>query len=180
MPNLSVGAGLVVRQSLFLALILIMGAMAYFETVSVRDLTATAAAAADHAHMASSARAAHVAASELTLHLLVGMVFAAVMVAGVSVPTMHRTLAAPIRVIARQMTDLAAGNTRIEVEDTDRGDEIGDISRALVVLRNAVRANKKSRRATTGRRGCAAKPPSARRWSIIPPNSPPPPRSSAT
>lgn len=141
MPNLSVGAGLVFRQSLFLALILIMGAAAYFETVTVRDFTAAAAAAADHARMAALARAAHEAAAELSLHLLIGTVFSAVLIAGVSVPTMHRTLAAPIRLIAQQMTDLAAGDTRIDVQETDRRDEIGDISRALVVLRDAVRAN---------------------------------------
>ncbi|MGJ0509858.1 MAG: methyl-accepting chemotaxis protein [Methylocystis sp.] len=141
MPNLSIGAGLVFRQSLFLALTLIMGAAAYFETVSVRDLTAAAAAAVDHAHMAALARDAHEAAAAMSFHLLFGTVFAAALIAGVSVPTMHRTLATPIRAIAQQMTDLAAGDTQIEVHETDRADEIGDISRALVVLRDAVRAN---------------------------------------
>jgi methyl-accepting chemotaxis protein len=141
MPNLSVGAGLVFRQSLFLALVLIMGAAAYFQTVNLRDLTAAAATAPDYAHMAAGVRAAHQAAAALSLYLLIGSVFAAVLIAGVSVPTMNRTLAAPIRLIARQMSDLADGDTRIDVQDTERRDEIGDISRALVVLRDAVRAN---------------------------------------
>jgi methyl-accepting chemotaxis protein len=141
MPNLSVGAGLVFRQSLFLVLILTMGAAAYFQTVSVRDLTAAAAATVDHARMAATIRAANEAAGSLSFYLLIGTIFSAVLIAGVSVPTMNRTLAAPIRRIARQMTDLADGDTQIDVQETDRSDEIGDISRALVVLRDAVRAN---------------------------------------
>jgi methyl-accepting chemotaxis protein len=141
MPNLSVGAGLVFRQSLFLVLILTMGAAAYFQTVSVRDLTAAAAATVDHARMAATIRAANEAAGSLSFYLLSGTLISAVLIAGVSVPTMNRTLAAPIRRIARQMTDLADGDTQIDVQETDRRDEIGDISRALVVLRDAVRAN---------------------------------------
>lgn len=141
MRNLSIGAGLVFRQFLFLALLLLMGAAAYFGTINVRDLTAAAAAAADHAQMVSLTRAAHEAASSLSIELFVGTLVAGFLVVGVSVPTMHQTIAIPIKTIARQMTDLAAGDTTIEVRDTGRADEIGDISRALVVLRDAVKAN---------------------------------------
>jgi methyl-accepting chemotaxis protein len=141
MRNLSIGAGLVFRQFLFLALLLLMGAAAYFGTINVRDLTAAAAAATDHAQMVALARAAHEAASSLSIELFVGTLVAGFLVVGVSVPTMHQTIAIPIKNIARQMTDLAAGDTTIDVRDTSRSDEIGDISRALVVLRDAVRAN---------------------------------------
>lgn len=141
MRNLSVGAGLVFRQFLFLALLLLMGAAAYFGTINVRDLTAAAAASADHVQTGTLARAAYEAASSLSIQLFVGTLVAGFLVVGVSVPTMHQTITIPIKTIAKQMTDLAAGDTRIEVKDTDRADEIGDISRALVVLRDAVRAN---------------------------------------
>jgi methyl-accepting chemotaxis protein len=141
MRNLSLGAGLVFRQFLFLALLLSMSAAAYFGAINVRDLTAAAAAAADHARMAALARAAHEAASSLSIQLFVGTLVAGFLVVGVSVPTMHKTIALPIKTIANQMTDLAAGDTRIDVKDTNRRDEIGEISRALVVLRDAVRAN---------------------------------------
>lgn len=141
MRNLSIGAGLVFRQFLFLALLLTMGAAAYFGAANVRDLTAAAASTADHAQMATLAKAAHDSASSLSIELFVGTLFAAVLIVGVSVPTMHKTVAVPIKNIARQMTDLAAGDTTLDVDDTDRADEIGDISRALVVLRDAVRAN---------------------------------------
>lgn len=141
MPNLSVGAGLVLRQSLFLALVVVLGVTAYFQIANVRDLTGAAAATVDHARMAAIIRAAHDAASTLSFYLLAGTVFSAVLIGGVSVPTMNRTLATPIRRIAKQMTDLANGDTQIDVRESDRNDEIGDISRALVVLRDAVRAN---------------------------------------
>ena len=67
--------------------------------------------------------------------------FSALLILCVSVPTMNATISAPIKLIARQMVDLAAGDTEIDVHETDRTDEIGDISRALAVLRDAVRAN---------------------------------------
>ncbi|MDJ0447145.1 MULTISPECIES: HAMP domain-containing methyl-accepting chemotaxis protein [Methylocystis] len=141
MRNLSIGAGLVLRQFLFLALLLIMGAAAYFGAANVRDLTAAAASTADHAQMAALAKAAHDSANALSIELFIGTLFAGVLIVGVSVPTMHKTVAVPIKNIARQMTDLAAGDTSLDVDDTARADEIGDISRALVVLRDAVRAN---------------------------------------
>lgn len=141
MRNLSIGAGLVLRQFLFLALLLMMGAAAYLGAANVRDLTAAAVGAADHAQMAALGKAAHDAANALSIELFIGTLIAAVLIVGVSMPTMHRTVAAPIKNVARQMTDLAAGDTSLDVDDTDRADEIGDISRALVVLRDAVRAN---------------------------------------
>ena len=140
MRNLSLGAGLVVRQLLFLLLMLFMGAAAYLGVANVRDLTAAAAAASSG--QASSALAlAHEAATGLAFELAVGTIFTTVLILGVSVPTMNATIAAPIKTIARRMSDLANGDTQIEVGETDRKDEIGDISRALVVLRDAVRAN---------------------------------------
>ncbi|MGA8171945.1 MAG: HAMP domain-containing methyl-accepting chemotaxis protein [Methylocystis sp.] len=140
MRNLSVGAGLVVRQLLFLTLMLFMGAAAYFGVAHVRDLTAPSNLAA--AGQAVSLLAiAHDAASTLATELAIGTLFSTVLILGVSVPTMNATIAAPIKLIARQMSDLASGDTEINVHETDRTDEIGHISRALVVLRDAVRAN---------------------------------------
>ena len=141
MRKLSIGTGLVIRQFLFLTLLLIMGAVAYFGVINVRDLTAAVANPANSAHAAALATEAHAAASSLSIELFVGTLIAGFLVVGVSVPTMHRTIAIPIKTIAKQMGDLAAGDTSIEVSETGRQDEIGDISRALVFLRDAVRAN---------------------------------------
>ena len=141
MRNFSIGAGLVFRQFLFLTLLLMMGAAAYFGMINVRDLTAAAASPANAAQATALSVAAHEAANTLAIEMFVGTLIAGLLVVGVSVPTMHRTIATPIKLIAKQMGDLAAGDTTIVVTDTERKDEIGDISRALVVLRDAVRAN---------------------------------------
>jgi len=144
MRNLSIGAGLVFRQFLFLTLLLSMGAAAYFAIVNVRDMSEGVMGAAlkgDVAQTRQLARSTYEAAALLSIELFVGTVFAGLLIVGVSVPTMHRTIAQPIKDIAQKMSDLAAGDTTIAVDATDRGDEIGDISRALVVLRDAVRAN---------------------------------------
>ncbi|QGM44568.1 methyl-accepting chemotaxis protein [Methylocystis heyeri] len=140
MKTLSIGAGLVLRQLLFLTLMVFMGAAAYIGVLNVRDLTA-AASVAPPAEAGGLIGYAHQAASLLAIELAIGTIFLAVLILGVSVPTMNATIAAPIKTIARQMGDLAAGDTGIEVPYADRRDEIGDISRALVVLRDAVRAN---------------------------------------
>ncbi|WP_159731952.1 methyl-accepting chemotaxis protein [Methylosinus sp. Ce-a6] len=137
----SIGAGLALRQFLFLALLLLMGATAYVSVVNVRDLTAAAADPANAARAAQLAVMANQVAETLSLELLLGTLAAAFLVVGVSIPTIHRTVAAPIKTIARQMADLAAGDTSIVVRGADRGDEIGAISKALIVLRDAMRAN---------------------------------------
>ncbi len=140
MRTISIGAGLVLRQLLFLTVMLFMGAAAYVGVLNVRDLAAAASAAsAGQAGMLIGH--AYQAASTLSTELAVGMIFLAVLILGVSVPTMNATIASPIKSIARQMSDLATGDTGLTVAFTDRRDEIGDIARALVVLRDAVRAN---------------------------------------
>jgi methyl-accepting chemotaxis protein len=140
MPNLSLGAGLVVRQLLFLTLMVLMGAVAYAGVVHLRDLTMTTGPVSPGQALAVLALA-HDAANSLAVQLAIGTVFSALLILCVSVPTMNATVSAPIKLIARQMGDLANGDTDIDVHETDRTDEIGDISRALAVLRDAVRAN---------------------------------------
>ncbi|BBU62982.1 hypothetical protein MSC49_29170 [Methylosinus sp. C49] len=137
----SIGAGLALRQFLFLALLLLMGATAYVSVANVRDLTGAAADPANAARASQLAVTANQAAATLSLELLLGTLAAAFLVVGVSIPTIHRTIASPIKTIARQMADLAAGDTTIVVQGAERGDEIGAISKALIVLRDAVRAN---------------------------------------
>ena len=140
MRNLSLGAGLVVRQLLFLTLMVFMGAAAYVGVVHLRDLTVVTSPVGPAQALAVLALA-HDAANSLAIELAIGTVFSALLILCVSVPTMNATISAPIKLIARQMVDLAAGDTEIDVHETDRTDEIGDISRALAVLRDAVRAN---------------------------------------
>ncbi|AQR75857.1 methyl-accepting chemotaxis protein [Sphingomonas sp. LM7] len=46
-------------------------------------------------------------------------------------------IARPISGLTRSMADLAAGKNDIAVPDTDRGDELGDMARAVLVFRDA-------------------------------------------
>ena len=48
-----------------------------------------------------------------------------------------RLIARPVSGLTRTMADLAAGKNDIAVPDTDRGDELGDMARAVLVFRDA-------------------------------------------
>ncbi|WBY08175.1 methyl-accepting chemotaxis protein [Sphingomonas sp. 7/4-4] len=48
-----------------------------------------------------------------------------------------RMIARPVSGLTRTMADLAAGKNDIAVPDTDRGDELGDMARAVLVFRDA-------------------------------------------
>jgi len=47
-----------------------------------------------------------------------------------------RSISAPLRALAGRMHRLAANETRIAIEGTERNDEIGEMARAVVVFRN--------------------------------------------
>ncbi|NYT40117.1 CHASE3 domain-containing protein [Sphingomonas sp. R-74633] len=53
-------------------------------------------------------------------------------------------IAKPISGLTRTMADLAAGRNDIAVPDTDRGDELGDMARAVLVFRDAAVAKQAS------------------------------------
>jgi len=55
-----------------------------------------------------------------------------------------RLIAAPVSGLTRTMADLAAGRNDIAVPDTDRGDELGDMARAVLVFRDAAVAKQAS------------------------------------
>jgi methyl-accepting chemotaxis protein len=61
----------------------------------------------------------------------------AVALAGVFGWLLSRAVAAPIREMTDTMKALAAGNNRIEVPGTERGDEIGAMAKAVLVFREA-------------------------------------------
>ncbi|TGX55060.1 HAMP domain-containing protein [Sphingomonas gei] len=48
-----------------------------------------------------------------------------------------KLIARPVSGLTRTMADLAAGKNDISVPDTDRGDELGDMARAVLVFRDA-------------------------------------------
>ena len=60
---------------------------------------------------------------------------AALSVAGAMV-YVHRAVSTPLLALANRMHTLAANETSVEVDGTDREDEIGEMARAVVVFRN--------------------------------------------
>ncbi|HTJ03595.1 MAG TPA: HAMP domain-containing methyl-accepting chemotaxis protein [Methylovirgula sp.] len=142
MVGLSIGGSLVLRQLLFMALLVVLGIVAYFASLDLRDL-AHAVVVSDPATAVRKAAELEAAANGLSNNLLFGTALGCFLVLAVSIPVIHRTVAKPVETLARQMATLAAGSTDIEIDSaqTKRKDEIGAITRALSGLRDAVRTN---------------------------------------
>ncbi len=140
MKVFSIASGLVFRQMLFVGVIVALGIAAMFGATGVRDL-ANELMVAKPENMHRLAMELASSADWMAKCLIFGTGFACFMILGISMPVMHKSLSQPINRLARQMTELAAGNTDVQIVDSERRDEIGAIARALAILRDAVRHN---------------------------------------
>jgi methyl-accepting chemotaxis protein len=140
MPNLSVGRSLALRQILFLGLLLALGTVAYLAVVNLHDLAHTVAMAAPD-QMAAQAAKLEAMSNTYANSLLIELGLGCILVLCVSLPVIHFTMAKPIETLARQITQLASGDTDIEISGDKRTDEIGQIAKSLTVLRDAVKTN---------------------------------------
>ncbi len=140
MRRFSFGGGLVARQILYLGLTVAIGVLAIFSARAVGERAGDLlrAAPADIPRLAAEIASL---SDQMTSRVAVATVLGCLMIALVSMPVMHFTLARPIERITRRVTDLANGDTEAPVADTGRTDEIGDAARAVAALREAVRAN---------------------------------------
>jgi methyl-accepting chemotaxis protein len=141
MVGLSIGRSLVLRQLLFMGLLIVMGVVAYVASLELRDLAHSVATAPNPLAARALAFQLEGAAAALSYNLLIGTGFGCFLILAVSIPVIHRTIAKPVELFARQMAALADGNTEIEIVGMERKDEIGDIAKSLCVLRDAVRTN---------------------------------------
>ena len=133
----SLGRSLVLRQALFLLLLMALGMIAILQAEQIRaianDLSASGAAFADlRAQLLT-------ACDRMVETLFIGTAIGAFLVLAVSAPIMHRTIALPIHSLAQKMTRLADGQIEAPIEGVGRADEIGDIVRAFNALRGAVK-----------------------------------------
>ncbi|MCC2096370.1 MAG: HAMP domain-containing protein [Hyphomicrobiales bacterium] len=85
--------------------------------------------------------AVHAQANTLFNTMLIGTIAGVLMVTVVSIPLMHRAVAAPLRHLADRMDGLASGDTQSDIPHTGRSDEIGRIATSLLTLRDAVKHN---------------------------------------
>jgi methyl-accepting chemotaxis protein len=141
MRAFSIGSSLVLRQFLFMLAFVAMGCSAYYIASDIAEIARSAANAASASEMARRAAATSELADRLSGWLLLGTGLCCLLIVAVSMPLLHRNLALPIQRLARQMGELAEGDTSIEIAEAARQDEIGAIARGLGVLRDAVRHN---------------------------------------
>ncbi|WP_322964039.1 methyl-accepting chemotaxis protein [Sphingomonas fuzhouensis] len=74
---------------------------------------------------------------------IVALVLGGIMLIGIAVTLqmlLSRSIARPITALTRRMADLARGRNDIDVPDSARCDELGDMARAVVVFRDAAKA----------------------------------------
>jgi methyl-accepting chemotaxis protein len=140
MNKLSIGSGLVLRQSLILVFVAALGGYAFVVSSDVRALL--------HDALTLPATPAHDAlvaatgiADRLSILLIAGVCAICAITLGVLMPVMHKTVTAPIEALARQMGEMAEGATDVAVTGQDRRDEIGTIARALARLQDETRRN---------------------------------------
>jgi methyl-accepting chemotaxis protein len=140
MPSFSIGGSLVLRQSLFLLLILSGGALGISVLHEISGSAAAMATAPDGDLRQFAGNLAAMASRGQTM-LALGTLAGVLLVLCVSMPVMHLTISRPVQNLARQMNRLAAGDTEVAITELGRGDEIGVIARALNVLREALKHN---------------------------------------
>jgi len=91
------------------------------------------------AAIASNAASQDHAISTAIIALIVG----GVMLIGVVITCqmlLSRSIARPVTALTRLMAELARGRNDVEVPGSERGDELGDMARAVVVFRDAAKA----------------------------------------
>ncbi|MEJ0050499.1 MAG: methyl-accepting chemotaxis protein [Methylovirgula sp.] len=140
MGALTIGRSLILRQLLYIGILVAVSVVAYVASLQVRDLA--------HSELTASPAAMHVyavqiddAAAKLNRVLLFGSTLGCLLVLLISMPIAYLTVARPVDILSRQMSALAGGDVDIEISGTARKDEIGVISRSLQVLRDGVKKN---------------------------------------
>ena len=136
----SIGARLAMRQIFFMLLVAIIGWSALLSVMELRDLS-HALAGADAAGLATLARDMVRVADHAVNVLFYGLIGGCAVVVFVSLPLMHYSIAVPVQRVAKLMDELASGNTEIAVPAVHSNDEVGVLSSALSVLRDAMRRN---------------------------------------
>ncbi len=173
MGNLSIGRSLIIRQLLYISVLVTVSVAAYFGSLQLRDL-AHEALTASPATMHLYAVQIDQAATKLNRDLIFVSALGSLLVLLVSMPIAYFTIARPVDKLARQMSVLAGGDVDIEIDGTERKDEIGAISRALRVLRDGVKKTMSwwpsSMPAMTARSGLCVRPPCGPKSKSSPPS----------
>ena len=125
MGIVAIGRSIMLRQSLLVCLIALLGGYAYFAVQQVADSAPTQTGPA----LASALQAT-------ATNLLVATAVLVAVLLAISVPVMQITFGRPLKSLATAMDDLAAGKLTFTVTGEERGDELGRMARATVRLRD--------------------------------------------
>jgi methyl-accepting chemotaxis protein len=140
MQKVSVGASLVFRQAVFFLAIAVFGFYAYIRAGDLAALANQAALAPPQGVPLALSTLVE-ATEQYRLALLIGVALICFLILAVMIPIINATVARPLALVAKQMDELASGNTEIEISSETREDEIGAIARSLIALREGVRKN---------------------------------------
>ncbi len=130
MGIVSIGRSLLIRQLLLSGLVIALGALSYFAVQDIADV-ARALAAKD-----VGGAAILDATQSASTHIVLATVIAALLMAVVSAPVLFFTVGRPLKTIVEAAERLAAGDTSVDIEPSQRNDEIGAILRSLRELQD--------------------------------------------
>lgn len=136
----SIGVRLAMRQLLFMIVIAILGWLVLIRMDAVQQ--------GAHALLDMKGNVSHqdmlalvTALDGVRNFLLLAILASCAIVAFISLPLMHVSIAMPIQRLSHLMGELANGNTEIDIPPAKRDDEMAVLSSGLTVLRDAVRRN---------------------------------------
>lgn len=86
------------------------------------------------------------AAFSLDSKLLAASLIVAVLLGGLAALMIARSVTTPLNAIIHVMGELTNGNLRVDVTGTERGDEVGAVSRAVAVFKDGLAETEKLRR----------------------------------
>ncbi len=136
----SIGVRLAMRQALFALVVMIIGWLVLMQINEASQLAHGLLAlngTSPRADLMHTVAAIDWARTLLHYAMWSGLVVTVF----VAMPLMYLGVSLPVQKIASQMKDLADGNTEITIPPAKRDDELGVLSSALTVLRDAMRRN---------------------------------------
>ncbi len=143
MGIVSIGRSIMLRQALFVCVLIALGGYAY---LAVQQVAAIVQGASGSSVAAAAAQATQAAASNIVIATILSI--AALL--AISIPIMHLTFGKPLKAMADAIEGLAGGDLSPTIAGTDRDDEIGRSVRALVRLRDAAASRAQADAARTG------------------------------
>lgn len=139
--KISIGGRLIARQLVFMVLVAGIGFVGAWVAYLALEHAAELASALQGGPAGEAAAHLHAHVRFLFNFSLFGTLLGVFLVVGVSMPMMHRAIAAPLQRLSSRIAALADGDVDSDIPDRRRKDEIGAIANTLLTLRDTVKRN---------------------------------------